>query len=159
MKKDLPKLTPSEALLKAAHYCAYQERCHNEVRHKLAEWGVYGLEADHIVLQLIEQNYLNEERFARAYAGGKFRVKQWGRLKIKRELKVRGVSDFCIQQALQEIEEYNYIQTLQKLVEEKMRGLKSKHPVEVRQKVYHYLATKGYEGDLILSCLNMGAET
>ena len=110
-----PSTPTSPILLKAASYCAYQERCHNEVRNKLADWGVYGLEADQVILQLIELNYLNEERFAVAFAGGKFRVKQWGRLKIKRELKVRGVSDYCIQMAFKEIDADDYFETLKVL--------------------------------------------
>jgi regulatory protein len=150
MPKEILKITPAEALLKAAHYCAYQERCHNEVRHKLAEWGIYGTTADELILKLIEQNYLNEERFAKAFAGGKFRVKQWGRLKIKRELKIRGLSDYCINLALKEIEDDHYILTLKNLMVSKLNSVKSAHPLEKKQKVYHYLATRGYEGDIIL---------
>jgi regulatory protein len=150
MPKEILKITPSEALLKAAHYCAYQERCHNEVRHKLAEWGIYGAIADELILKLIEQNYLNEERFAKAFAGGKFRVKQWGRLKIKRELKIRGLSDYCISLALKEIEEENYLNTLKDLMLSKLNAVKTAHPLEKKQKVYHYLATRGYEADIIL---------
>jgi regulatory protein len=144
-----PSTPTSPILLKAASYCAYQERCHNEVRNKLADWGVYGLEADQVILQLIELNYLNEERFAVAFAGGKFRVKQWGRLKIKRELKVRGVSDYCIQMAFKEIDADDYFETLKALAHKKMSSLKPAHPLVNNRKVYHYLATKGFEADLI----------
>lgn len=150
MPKEYFKITPSEALLKAAHYCAYQERCHNEVRHKLADWGIYGQEADQVIAKLIEQNYLNEERFAKAFVGGKFRVKQWGRLKIKRELKIRGLSDYCINLALREIEDDVYVHTLRSLMQSKLKSVKASNPLEAKHKVYHYLATKGYEGDLIL---------
>ncbi|OYU95728.1 MAG: RecX family transcriptional regulator [Bacteroidetes bacterium B1(2017)] len=153
MPKEQKKLSPQEILLKIASYCAYQERCHNEVLHKLAEWGVYGQEADQQLLKLIEQNYVNEERFAKAYAGGKFRVKHWGRLKIKRELKLRGISDYCIQLALKEIEDNDYQATLLKLVQDKMATLKGKHPLEANRKIYHHVATKGYEGDLIMDAI------
>lgn len=154
MKKEGEKLSMSEALLKAAHFCAYQERCHNEVKHKLADWGIYGQEADEVLSRLIEQNYLNEERFACTFAGGKFRVKQWGRLKIKRELKVRGVSEYCITKAMKEINEEEYLQTLRFLAEGKMKSLQGKHPLEKKQKTYHFLATKGYEGDQIMNVIS-----
>jgi regulatory protein len=154
MPKEQVKYSPEEAFLKAAHYCAYQERCHNEVVLKLGEWGVYGMEAQLILSKLIEQNYLNEERFAKAFAGGKFRVKQWGRLKIKRELKVRGVSDFCINEAMKEIETEDYLETLKDVIEKKMATFKSLQLGIAKKKVYHYAATKGFESDLIWDCLN-----
>lgn len=154
MPKEQIKYSPEEAFLKAAHYCAYQERCHNEVVLKLGEWGVYGMEAQIILSKLIEQNYLNEERFAKAFAGGKFRVKQWGRLKIKRELKVRGVSDFCINEAIKEIEADDYLETLKEVIEKKMATFKSLQLGIAKKKVYHYAATKGFESDLIWDCLN-----
>jgi len=140
-------------LLKAASYCAYQERCHNEVKHKLAEWEVYGVQADMILSQLIELNYLNEERFATTFAGGKFRVKHWGRLKIRRELKIRGIADYCIQKAMKEIDESDYYETLKALAVKKNENTKAKHPLERKQKIYHFLATKGYEADLISDIL------
>jgi regulatory protein len=151
--------TPSSPiLLKAANYCAYQERCHNEVKNKLADWGVYGLEADQIIIQLIELNYLNEERFAVTFAGGKFRVKQWGRLKIKRELKVRGVSDYCIQMAFKEIDSDEYFETLKTLAHKKLNSLKDAHPLVNKRKVYHYLATKGFEAELIQEAIQHASQ-
>ena len=149
MPKEQKYISKSDAMIKIASYCAYQERCHNEVISKLQELGFYGNEAGEMVLQLIEQNYLNEERFAKAYAGGKFRVKKWGRLKIKRELKSRAISDYCINLGLKEIEAEIYTTTLYKLAEEKFNSLKTKNPFEARNKVYQYLASRGYESDLI----------
>ncbi|MBP6234345.1 MAG: RecX family transcriptional regulator, partial [Chitinophagaceae bacterium] len=93
-------LTKEQALQKLKHYCAYQERCHSEVKEKLYQLGVWKKEHDEIIASLIEENYLNEERFAVAYAGGHFRIKQWGRIKIKYELKQKQVSEYSIKKAL-----------------------------------------------------------
>ena len=146
-------LTPNQALLKAASYCAYQERCHDEVMEKLSEWGIYGEDAGNILLKLIEQNYLNEERFAKAFAGGKFRVKHWGRIKINQELKFRKISDFCIRMAMKEINEDDYLETLKKLATEKYGSLKEKNPLIKKNKTATFLMSKGYEPDLIWDCL------
>src|SRR5215475_10354937 len=113
------KLTKEQAIQKLRHYCGYQERCHSEVREKLYELGVWKKDHDEIIATLIEENYLNEERFAIAFAGGKFRVKQWGRVKIKYELKQKQVNDYSIRKALQQIDEKKYKTTLHKLTAEK----------------------------------------
>jgi len=155
MQKEKKYYTLSEALLKAASYCAYQERSHNEVLAKLGELGVYGIDADELLLKLIAQNYLNEERFAQTYAGSKFRVKKWGRLKIKRELQLKGVSAPCIQIAMKEIDPDDYFQTLQKLVEAKFQTSMLNNPLEIGRKTYQYLATKGYESDLIWDAIRL----
>lgn len=147
-EKKTGPLTPQQALLKAANYCAYQERCHDEVRNKLSEWGVWGTDADEVVLKLIEQNYLNEERFARAYAGGKFRTQHWGRIKIKLELKARHISDYCIRAGMQEISDKDYHDTLQRLASQKWKETKDTNPLSKRNKVARYLAGKGFEQDL-----------
>lgn len=144
----------SEVLIRAAKYCAYQERCHKEVLEKLGELGVYGNDADIILLRLIEDNYVNEERYAKAFAGGKFRVKQWGRQKIKRELKMRDISDYCIEGALKEIEEDAYLKTLKKVVQTKYKMIKAKNDIERKYKTAQYLVSRGYESNLIWDCLN-----
>lgn len=146
-------LTPSQALLKAANFCAYQERSHHEVTQRLAEWGVYGIDAQEILLQLIEQNYLNEERFAIAFAGGKFRVKQWGRVKIKQELKMHKVSDYCINKALGEIDGEVYLTTLQDEIEKKWHQTKDTNLLSKRAKVARYLVSRGFEQELIWDLL------
>ena len=97
------KLTKEEALQKLKHFCAYQERCHNEVKDKLYRLGVWKKDQDEIISTLIEEGYLNEERFAIAFAGGKWRIKHWGRLKISKELHHRQVSEYCITKALKQI--------------------------------------------------------
>jgi len=143
------KLTSQQALLKAASYCAYQERCHEEVMEKLSEWGIYGEDAGNILLKLIEQNYLNEERFAKAFAGGKFRVKKWGRLKINSELTFRKISDYCIRMGMKEIDEDQYLNTLKELAIEKFDSIKEKNPLIKKNKTAAFLMSKGYEPNLI----------
>jgi len=102
------QLTKEQALQKLKHYCGYQERCHSEVREKLYQLGVWKKDHDEITAALIEQGYLNEERFAIAFAGGRFRQKEWGRIKIKYELKQKQVSDYSIKKALKQINEEEY---------------------------------------------------
>src|ERR1700733_4629305 len=112
--------------LKAAilHYCKYQERCHAEVRNKLYELGCTTPEVEQTLTGLIETGVLNEERFAKAYAGGKFRMKQWGREKIKQQLKLRKISDYCIKKALLEISPDDYEITLNKIAFKKAEEVK-----------------------------------
>lgn len=129
-------------------YCNYQERCHKEVKDKLYELGCYSSEIDEQIAYLIEKGLLNEERYARAIARGKFRMKQWGRNKIKYQLRQNQVSDYCVKKAMLEIAEDEYIRVLQKLAKEKWKELKGKEPLK-KNKLYRYLMQKGYEGDLI----------
>ncbi len=144
------KLTPNQALPKIKQYCAYQERCHSEVKEKLYSHGLHKNDVEEIISKLIEDNYLNEERFAIHYAGGKFRIKQWGRLKIKYELKQKQVSEYCIKKALNEIDDEDYFFTLQKLADTKLQGLKGeKNIFAKRKKLQDHLIMKGFEGDLI----------
>ena len=112
------------ALQKMQRYCAFQERCHSEVRQKLLELSVYGDTLEEIIAELIADNYLNEERFARSYARGKFRTKAWGRNRIKQELKMRRVSEYCIRKGLEEIEEDDYLATLEKVIHKKLEELR-----------------------------------
>ncbi len=142
-------LTKEQALQKLKHYCAYQERCHHEVKEKLYNLGVWKKEHDEIIATLIEENYLNEERFAIAYAGGRFRIKQWGRVKIKYELKQKQVSEYCIKKALKQIEEEDYLKTLQKLANQKYASLKSEQHLIRKKKTMDYLLAKGFEMDLV----------
>ena len=139
-----------KAFQKAKYYCAYQERSHAEVKKKLYGFGLYKNEVEILLSQLIEENYLNEERFAIAFAGGKFRIKQWGKTKIKYELKLRQIGDYNIKKALSQIEEEDYLKTLQKLAAEKLATLKSEKNIFIRKsKLQNYLVGKGYEFNLI----------
>jgi regulatory protein len=145
------RLSPEQALQKAKYYCAYQERCHFEAKEKLYSFGLWKPEVETVLSQLIEENYLNEERFAIQFAGGKFRMKQWGRIKIKQELKQKQVSEYCIKKALGEIDEEAYQKTLQKLAMEKWRTLKGEKNIFIKKrKLQDYLLQKGFERDLII---------
>jgi regulatory protein len=145
------QLTKEQALQKARHYCGYQERSHMEVKEKLYSFGLYKQQVEELLSQLIEEDYLNEERFAMQFAGGRFRMKQWGRVKIKYELKQKQVSEYCIKKALKEIDEDDYLKTLQKLAEKKwssIRGEGVNRYVKL-SKTTDYLLQKGYESELI----------
>lgn len=141
-----------ELILKIKKYCDYQERCHKEVRNKLFEMGCNNDEVDEILVQLIETGYLNEERFAIAYSGGKFRTKKWGRNKIKHELKFRNISDYCIKKALAEIDEDVYFKNLIELIEKKKI---KKNDFITKQKVISWLMGRGYELDLIKKAIEL----
>ncbi len=142
-----------DALQKAASFCAYQERTQQEVRDRLKEWGVWGDDAEEVIAELIVQNYLNEERFAKSFAGGKFRVKGWGKRKIQQHLKQRGISGYNLEQALREIAPSDYRQTLTNLLDKKRRTLRDDNPLVIKQKLIRYAMSRGYESDLIFSVL------
>ncbi len=142
-------MTTEQALQKLRHYCGYQERCHQEVKEKLYSLGVKKKEHDAIIASLIEDNYLNEERFAIAFAGGKFRMKQWGRVKIKYELKQRQVSDYSIKKAMKQIDEKEYLTVLQKLAEDRYASLKAEQYLVRKKKTMDYLLQKGFEMELV----------
>ena len=142
-------LTKEQALQKARHYCAYQDRCHSEVKEKLYSLGLWKKDVEEALSQLIEENYLNEERFAIQFAGGHFRNKNWGRVKIGYELKQRQVGEYCIKKALASIDEDAYQQTLEKLATDKWEALRGEENEFVRtRKLQEYLWRKGYEPDL-----------
>jgi regulatory protein len=140
---------------KAAAFCAYQERSHKEVRDRLGKWGIYGSEADEIISELIVGNYLSEERFAKAYAGGKSRMKQWGRLKIRLELQRRGVSEYSIGQGIKEIDDTDYKSKLTSLLEKKSALLRKNETDKrvIEQKLFRYAMGKGYEADVVRECM------
>jgi regulatory protein len=136
-------------LQKLKHYCAYQERCHSEVKEKLYSLGIRKNEHDGIIGSLIEEDYLNEERFAIAFAGGKFRLKHWGRVKIKYELKQKRVSDYSIKKALKQIKDEDYMTVLKKLSDEKYASLKNEQHLIRKKKTMDYLVQKGFEMELV----------
>lgn len=143
-------LTKEQALQKLSQYCGYQERCHSEVVDKLYRLGVWKKDHDEIIATLIEENYLNEERFAKLYAGGRFRQKSWGRNKIRYELKLKKVSEYCIKTAMKEIEEAQYHNTLATLFKEKWNSLKDeKNRFMKMKKTSDFLLRRGFESHLI----------
>lgn len=149
------KLTPAQALEKVKHYCAYQERCHSEVKEKLFGFGLTKNETEYILVDLIENNYLNEQRYAEQFAGGHFRSKKWGKIKIRYFLKQKYVSETCIKKALQMIDEDEYLKTLKQLYEIKKTALKSEKNHFIRKKkLRDHLLQKGYEAGLIQDLLN-----
>ena len=149
----MSQITPDEALSKLQRYCAYQDRCHKEVRTKLLDLEIFGDDLEDIMASLISDNFLNEERFAQSYARGKFRIKKWGRIKIKIELKRKNISEYCLKKGLAEIAENEYIKTIYELIEKKERTVKAKNDYEKKRKIAAYLMRKGYESYLVWECL------
>ena len=150
------QLTKEQALQKLRHYCAYQERCHMEAKEKLYSFGLRKQMVEESLAQLIEEDYLNEERFAIQFAGGKFRMKQWGRVKIKHALKQKQVSTYCINKALKELDEGDYMKTLHKLAQQKWSTVKGEgvNGFVKMSKITDYLLQKGYEQELVREVVN-----
>ena len=134
-------------------YCAYQERCHMEVKMKLKSWGLIQEAIDLLILELIEFNFLDEERYARSFARGKFRIKKWGKIKIRTALKKRDVYFKCIDLAMLEIDDKTYLNTLKELLQKKNDILKETNLYKRKMKLISYLVTRGYEYDLIHDAL------
>ena len=152
-KKEYKHISKSDALARLRKYCAYQERSHHEVRMKLIEVGCYGLDLENVICDLIEENFLNEQRFATTYAGGKFRLKKWGRIKIRQELKFKRVSPYCLKKAMEEISDEDYEETMHTLLTKKARTVRAKNQFEKKGKLARYLMQKGYESFLIWEML------
>jgi len=145
----MPSPTLAEATKKLESYCAYQERCHKEVIDKLRNMGMIPEAMDHILVHLIEHDYLNEERFAKSFARGKFKIKKWGRERIINELKQRDISRFNIQTALGEITEEDYVFTLDSLAKKRLTGLRETNSLKRRKKLADYLLYRGWESHLV----------
>ncbi|MBN8692700.1 MAG: regulatory protein RecX [Bacteroidetes bacterium] len=135
------------------NWCAYQERSQFEVRNKLFEYGIFNEEAENIISQLIQENFLNEERFALAFARGKFRIKRWGRIKIKLELKQHKVSEYCISKALKQIDGNEYFATLEKIIEKKTKEIRESNKIKKQYKIIKYAMSRGYEQDIIMDAI------
>ncbi len=146
--------TDKEALTKISAFCAYQERTQQEVRDKLYGYGLHMDVVEALIVKLIQENFLNEERFAKAYAGGKFRIKKWGRKKIQEGLKQKNISEYCIRQGLKEIREEEYKATLLELIQKKEEKEKEKNPYKRKHKLAQYVIAKGYEPDFVWELLN-----
>ena len=147
-------MSPEEAFEKLKNWCAYQERSQQDVRRKLYGFKLAEEESENIIVKLIEENFLNEERFALAFAGGKFRIKHWGKQKIKVELRKHKVSEYCINKALNSLGDENYDSEMIKLIEKKV--VQSKQSDRIRQyySVLNYMVSKGYESDKVSKELN-----
>lgn len=149
------RYTFKEAKLKGASFCAYQERTQQEVRNKLYSWGLYGDEVEEIIAFLIIEGFINEERFAIAYAGGKFRMNHWGRSKIRMGLQTKGVSPRCIETGVKAIDEVEYLQKIDYLIQKKQKGLTGHEEIKVKYRLYNYLISKGFESDIIWERINL----
>jgi regulatory protein len=147
--REKKRLTPTEALSKIYRYCAYQERSHLEVKKRLFSYGLYSDDVDQILSKLITDGFINEERFAKAYAGGKFRVKKWGRLKIENELNSLGLSPRNITRGLKEIETDDYEKALRQVLEKKVALVNEPDAFRKRDKLAKFAIGRGYEPDLV----------
>lgn len=156
MAKKSKQYTPLQVLEKLRNYCAYQERCHMEVRFKLLLLGMKNQELENILTQLIEEGFLDEMRFAKSFARGKFRNKKWGRNRIVKELKKRQIGQYLIEASLKEIDSVEYQDTLQDLLERKAHLLPTNLTNQIRrQKLFAFAYQKGFETDHINSALNL----
>lgn len=153
MQKPKKYISQLEALKKLQRYCAYQDRCHSEVRSKLLDLGIYGDELEEVIAELITDNFLNEERFARSYARGKFNIKKWGRIRIRQELKRRHITAYCLRKAMEEIEEEDYQKTLEGLIRKKADQMTNPYSFQNKQKLAAFVIRKGYESNLVWEVL------
>jgi regulatory protein len=158
-KRPATKASPQpnsgpETLNKAFRYCAYQERSHREVKTKLFEYGLPAAEVEEVISYLIMEGFLNEERYAKAFAGGKFRMMKWGKLKIQKELEFSGVSTRNIARGLAEINHSEYSQTLAGLVRKKSNQIDDNNIYSKKNKVARFVIGKGYEPELVWEIVN-----
>lgn len=141
--------TVDEATRLLENYCAYQERCHKEVEQKLFDLKMIPAAKEHIILHLMQHNFLNEERYAKAFVRGKFTIKKWGRIKIINNLKFKNISAYNIKTALKEINEDDYYSTLKSIAEKKEVLIKESNSFKKRNKLSTFLISKGYESSLV----------
>lgn len=142
-------LSFSQAVSKAARYCSRQERCHQELRDKLFQWGVFGEEAESVIAELIEKNFLSESRFAEAYALGKFRQKSWGKRKIKQGLFQKRIPEVLIKEGLRAIEDDEYEQTILRIATKRAMRERSLDAFTAKQRVINFVVSKGFEPELV----------
>ena len=141
--------TVKEATRKMESYCAYQERCHKEVELRLKEMNLIDLAKEVIILHLLEHDFLNEERFSKTFARGKFRIKKWGKQRIMRELRMKSISDYNIKSALKEIDDVEYYKTFDELAEKRLLELNETDVYKKRKKLADYLLYRGWETALV----------
>ncbi|WP_158974631.1 regulatory protein RecX [Cellulophaga sp. L1A9] len=149
MNNYQPSYTIDEARKKLESYCAYQDRCHKEVNQKLRDMGMIPSAIDQIINTLIQDNFLNEERFSKSFARGKFRIKKWGKRRIVSELKQRNISKYNITSALKEIDEDDYLETLELLAQKRLDAISEKNIQKRRKKLADYLLYRGWESHLV----------
>ncbi|WP_430928336.1 regulatory protein RecX [Polaribacter marinivivus] len=141
--------TVDEIKRKLEQYCVYQDRCHKEVEQKMREYNLIPEAKEMILLSLLQDNFLNEERFAKSFARGKFRIKHWGKQRIVRELKFRDISSNNIKTALKEIDEQEYLKTIYSITEKRNEAISEPNIYKRKRKLIDFLMRKGYENELI----------
>lgn len=146
--------TVEEALAKLQRYCAYQDRCHKEVAQKLKDMQMIPQASEQIIMTLIEENFLNEERFAMAFVRGKFKIKKWGRRRLISELKQRNISNYLVNKALGQISDMEYKTTFETLAHKKANSLKGGSVLKKKKKLADYLLYRGWEPHLVYEKIN-----
>ena len=154
MNSNKKSYTVEEALTKLQNYCAYQERCHQEVHRKLTQMRMIAEAIDSTIVSLIQHNYLNESRFAKSFVRGKFRIKKWGKRRLTLELRKRDISKVNIREALEEIDEYEYIEAFNALAEKKFESIKESNTLKKKRKLADYLLYRGWESHLVYDKVN-----
>lgn len=152
--KTQKSYTVDEATKVLEHFCAYQERCHKEVEQKLYDLKMIPEAKEKIILHLLQHNFLNEERFAKAFVRGKFSIKKWGRIKIVNQLRFKNISTYNIKAGLNEINEDDYVATLQKIALKKIPLIREANPFKKKNKLAVFLISKGYESGLTYKIVN-----
>ena len=154
MQNSRKGYTIQEAAKKLESYCTYQDRCHKEVIKKLRDMGMIPIAIDQIVGQLIEDRFLNEERFAKSFARGKFKIKKWGKNRIVNELKYRDISKYNINIALKEIDPQEYLHALDVLAKKRLQQLSEPNIQKRKKKLADYLLYRGWESHLVYEKLS-----
>ena len=153
-EKKKKSFTVDQIKHKIENYCVYQDRCHKEVEQKMWEYQLIPEAREMILLSLMKDNFLNEERFSQSYARGKFRIKSWGKLRIVRELKFRDISAYNIKTALKEIDEEEYIATIYRITENRNAVISETNIYKRKKKLIDFLMRKGFENGLIYKVVN-----
>ncbi|MGN1245695.1 MAG: regulatory protein RecX [Muribaculaceae bacterium] len=149
ISKKTTAISPEKALYKAATLCSRSEQCAADIRTKLTAWGVMPSDADAIIQRLERENYLNEERYARAFVRDKFRFGGWGKIKIAYALRLKRIDEAVIGEALEEISDDDYREALLDALRSKLRSVKGREPMQQRAALYRFAASRGYDSDLI----------
>lgn len=152
--KTKKSFTVDEIKRKLENYCVYQDRCHKEVEQKMREYNLITEAKEMIFLSLMKDNFLNEERFAKSFARGKFRIKSWGKQRIVRELKFKDISAYNIKTALKEIDEEEYLSTIYRITENRNEVINETDIYKRKKKLIEFLMRKGFEADLIYKTVN-----
>ena len=146
--------TINEIEQKLKRYCSYQDRCHNEVEKKLKEFDLIEEAKNKILFNLINENYLNESRFSENFVRGKFKIKNWGKIKIVQELKSRNISEINIKRGLMEIDEVEYKNKLENIFNKKLSSIGNQSVINKKKKIFSYLSYRGWETNLIYEKIN-----